>query len=287
MLPAHKASTSSVRGFGAAILVVLASLTMAGCGGNVADGTKAQASKTVPPAMVGAPKVGDCWATSPALIEPLTWKGKAAVPCAQEHNSVTYVVGTLPGATSYSVISAKGPQTVKAVQESCGSEAAQTYLGHPSPYAVLRINTAIFAPTQAQWAAGARWFRCDLGSPVRLWDPKLTYQWQPLPVNIRAAVAKDDTPYRNCFNGSLSESFTSNLADIGKCGDGPRWLFTKYVDLATKAGEAYPGAAVVDRRVHAACKKSSAPQASTSPTLRDWKAKNTYGWCWEGHTGKA
>jgi Septum formation len=302
MFMTQQETPASSRGLGVAVLVTLAGLALAGCTGNgvetakpgaaVVKPTAAAAKPTVvaaqvAPGMAGAAKVGDCWATSPDLVNHTAWRGKAAVSCEDAHNAVTYFVGTLPYAPTYSK-GGGGPSSFSLDKDTCITTAANAYLNHVGVNAVLRIGRATYAPTKAQWDAGSRWFRCDLGFPVDLQDPKRRLVWQPLPADIRAEVARDDMPYRICSNGSLQTRIRTDAAR-GKCGDGPRWLATKAVDLADKPWEPFPGAEAIDRQIRKACPLSSNREQATSPTRNEWSANldKKYGWCWEWRTGPA
>jgi hypothetical protein len=200
-----------------------------------------------------APKVGDCWNSTRGHLVGVSFGDDAAVPCSQMHNAVTYRIGTLPAGLTYATIVYDRLTKTKVVTDTCNYKSANTYLGHGDFHPPLRLENVFFAPSRQQWAAGARWFRCDLGFPNITSDSSKRLDWQPLPADLRAAVDKDDGPFLICSNGSRKAGPGSLNSATGKCGKGMHWRLAKTVDIAKRRGEPYPGNKALRRRTIEAC----------------------------------
>lgn len=114
---------------------------------------------TVPP----APPNGACYHYTIKAV-PRPSNNSARVACSAKHTALTIAVGALPQDTVYDQLlaSAAVPQPV---QRAC-LPAFHRQLGST----LLKAGRSIydwdfFYPTEAQWAAGARWFRCDVIKP--------------------------------------------------------------------------------------------------------------------------
>lgn len=157
---------------------------------------------------------------------------------------MTYRMGTLPAGLTYAKVVYDRLSGIKLVTESCTYKSANTYLGHGDLHPPLRVEHVFFAPFRQQWAAGARWFRCDLGFPYITSDSSKRRDWQPLP----APVDKDDGSFLIRSTGSLRAGPASLNATTRKCGKGMHWRIDEIVGVAKHRGERYPGNKVVRRR---------------------------------------
>jgi Septum formation len=285
-----RSARSGTSSAGCGVLAVIAfSLLLTSCSGGASAPpskpgvTQPAATKPAVEKLPLPPKVGDCWNTSPGLLVGLTWQGLAAVPCGQQHNAVTYRVGTLPAGLSYATVEADRLTKTSVVTDSCNDAAAHTYLGRGNFHPPLRVDDVFFAPSRRQWAAGARWFRCDLGFPDILSDPDQRLDWQPLPADLGAAIHTDDRPFGICSSGSAKGPPGRLDATIGKCAAGLHWIALRSVDIAKKRGDRFPDYKVLLRRGLAACRG----EAWVSwPTVRDWNDGKTRVLCWEKWTGR-
>jgi hypothetical protein len=270
------------------VAAIAASLILAGCSGSSVDPAKPRATKgtgspaaTKPAAetIAAAPKVGDCWNSTRGHLVGVSFGDDAAVACNQKHNAVTYRIGTLPSGLTYAKIVYDRLSGIKVVTDTCNNERASRYLGHGDLRPPLRLDNVFFAPSRQQWAAGARWFRCDLGFPDIISDSTKRLDWQPLPADLRAAVDKDDGPFVACSNGSVKRGPFQANSTTGKCGRGMHWLHTSFLDIAKRPREGYPGNKVVRRRAWDAC-DSRLHRWADWPERSAWNKGDTRANCW-------
>jgi hypothetical protein len=152
-------------------IVLAALLAAAGCGGahsnlDVAEVplTTTTPTTTEPPAMVGAPTVGECRAPiTQAEIDPAS-DSRPPISCSEPHGFETIHVGELLGAPDAWPGDDLPADLTSQIADAC-QPALDAYLALPAsvPYVVPnRISDfAYFLPTAEEWASGARWFRCD------------------------------------------------------------------------------------------------------------------------------
>ncbi|MGY1739693.1 MULTISPECIES: septum formation family protein [unclassified Blastococcus] len=207
---------AAVRGGGArrgaaragAALCVLALL--AACTGTAAGealpADLGPAKPTVPVAGPGGadpaapPVVGTCWALE-AGQEDTPLDPPPAVSCGSEHSAETAVVGdTGLGAgderPSEEELSGDGALAT-AVDELCDLDDVVGYLGGTDPEDPHAFY-AVFLPDEEQWAAGARWMRCDV------FYGYVSPQSAP-GVMARALSGPDAAAYRVCFAGTPTD----------------------------------------------------------------------------------
>jgi Septum formation len=283
MRSARSQASSSGRGL---VAVIAVSLILAGCTGSTADPspkpavTKPAATKPAVESSAPEPKVGDCWNTTPALLAGVIWEGSEAVPCSQNHNAVTYGVGTLPTGLSFATIDFDELKKTKAVTDTCNQAAAHTYLGHANFHPPLSLFDVYFAPSRQQWDAGARWFRCDLGFPDFVTNDRYWLVWEPLPVDLRAAVEADDRPFTICSSAPANGGFAGINDRYGKCGKGMHWVATKSVEMAKSRREPFPGAKPTRARAIQAC-HSPRQHGVSWAGVKQWEDGQTRAVCWE------
>lgn len=137
-------------------LLVAALLPLsAGCGGSLPygiDGNIGDDWRPPPPAQSFKPGADGCFDKMEPTV-PL--REYAPFDCAERHVAEAYFVGELTGG-------AAGRDTkaaLRAAGDEC-SKRADTFTGGEWRTAALRLQPVL--PGPAGWAAGARWFRCDL-----------------------------------------------------------------------------------------------------------------------------
>ena len=190
---------------------LLASLVLAGCSSTV-DGEAFYAGlevakPTVPPAEPGtldpaeAPVVGTC-STIAEGQEGTPLDPPGPVECSGDHNAETAAVGDsgladdAPHPTQ-AELDDPDSRISRALTELCDLDVVREYLGGDTlddPYAYF----APYLPDAAQWAAGARWIRCDVfyGYLVP----------EPAPGVLADALAGPDAArHRTCFVGSAAD----------------------------------------------------------------------------------
>ena len=123
------------------------------------DGQSSDDPTDVKAQVVEAPKIGACRVLQPAdLAAPSD--DTATIPCTRPHNAETYAVGPFKGKLADA--SYDDPQLGAHVYDLC-SKAFMKFTGADESLALRSVvSWAWFRPTEDQWAAGARWFRCDV-----------------------------------------------------------------------------------------------------------------------------
>jgi Septum formation len=121
-----------------------------GVDGNLTDGWRLP-----PPAQQWRPSNGRCFDDVPDTVGPGTY---APFDCVQGHLAETYWIGDLTGPAA----SASGTATSARAEAypEC-SRAADEFAG--GSWRASRLVVHVVLPDGAGWAAGARWFRCDIG----------------------------------------------------------------------------------------------------------------------------
>ncbi|WP_336026490.1 septum formation family protein [Geodermatophilus sp. FMUSA9-8] len=191
-------------------VALVAALALAGCSSTV-DGEAFYAGlevakPTVPPAEgtldpAEAPVVGTCSTIAEgqqsAPLDP-----PPPVECSGDHNAETAVVGDSGLADdaphpAQADLDDPDSRISAALADLCDLDVVREYLGGDSlddPYAWY----AAYLPTAEQWAAGARWIRCDVfyGYLVP----------EPAPGILAGALAgSDPARHRTCFVGSPAD----------------------------------------------------------------------------------
>lgn len=112
-------------------------------------------------AAVAAPKVGACYYYGPTVANAMSTSVKP-VSCLAKKTAKTIAVGTLTSGTVYTETSLTGSTNRSRMLNTC-LPAFRAKLG--STYAKRDMSAydfVWFVPTKAEFAAGARWFRCDV-----------------------------------------------------------------------------------------------------------------------------
>ncbi|HEX2072874.1 MAG TPA: septum formation family protein, partial [Geodermatophilus sp.] len=194
------------RGLAGALLALLC-----GCSGTVAGeaayGGEDAAKPTVPPAGLGGvdpagpPVVGTCYTIGEGQAQtPLN--PPPPVDCTGEHNAETAVAddsGLGAGAAypTEAEVGDTGTPIGAAVEQVCSLTVVTDYLGGDElddPYAYF----APYLPNEEQWAAGARWLRCDVFYGYA--EP------EPAPgVMAGALTGAEAAAYRVCFVGTPTD----------------------------------------------------------------------------------
>jgi hypothetical protein len=202
-----------------------------------------------------APKKGACYAYSIKGLDAAYGPTKT-VPCSTKHTAVTYYVGTVTG-TAASSASPLDPAVVLATASGC--RAAIVRKVGVKAASLTRLTFGYFVPTPAQWAAGARWYRCDAVLA------KSSGTLASIPKNFLrvVATAKGISTYRRCLTkGGKVVACTSGKA---------YFVARKFVTLGT-ASAAYPGDAEVASSSFARCNRALAKPVryATWPLAEGW-----------------
>jgi Septum formation len=240
------------------------------------------------------PVVGDCWNASVSdADEWADWKGGATTPCAASHTLYTYHVGAVAGEKASSWAGSGGSTSL--------SPSVQTKAAHACDLSALLpnekwnqqlIQAYFFVPTEAQWKAGARWVRCDVGL-LATGTTLDNESFRALPRSIASfvhGVSSDPARYELCMNSTDSVTQVGPLdnpdATIADCTSDPQWRLATHAALPGGATAAFPD----DATANAESTKICAPAATGDgqvwlaylPTKAGWAAGDREVNCWVG-----
>lgn len=114
---------------------------------------------TATPEVVEAPEVGACRVLEPADVANVS-DATEPVPCKEAHTAETFAVGPFKGKLADADYD--DPALGAHVYEQCG-RAYMKFTGADESLALRTVlSWAWFLPAEEEWAAGARWYRCDV-----------------------------------------------------------------------------------------------------------------------------
>lgn len=138
------------------VAAVAAGAVLAACGApGGLDGDLTDDWAALPPAGPFTPAAGVCQVAD--FTDTVSLAAYAPVDCAVPHRVETVHVGALPGTRA--TAPATGSTELRGAFAECDTRAAG-YVG--DDWRAGRLRLAVALPTAPGWAAGARWFRCDL-----------------------------------------------------------------------------------------------------------------------------
>jgi hypothetical protein len=117
------------------------------------------AGVAAPTAASADPLVGGCF-NYPAKTLTTTSSPAPVISCDATHTAETYYVRTLPA--SFGVPSKASLGAKISAGKPCTVSAVNAYVGMPDRALPSRFLSVQLFPTDAQWAAGERWMRCDV-----------------------------------------------------------------------------------------------------------------------------
>jgi hypothetical protein len=269
----------------AALLFVLAGCSALPLPGSVPTSSSAVSAQ---------PAVGQCWNASVAqATEWAAWDGHSAVPCAMSHRLYTYEVGHITGETGSTwASSANGSSLSAAVAAKADHACTISTLLPSEKWNQQLIQQYFFVPSQAEWAAGARWVRCDVGvlsTGTTLADERFS----ALPKSIStfvAAVASDPRRYEFCLNSSQPVTDVGPLdnpdATLADCDKSPEWTLATHANLPGASGAAFPSDSTANAESAAICSRAATGAGQIwiayLPTRSDWEAGDREVDCWVG-----
>jgi hypothetical protein len=243
----------------------------------------------------GTPKVGQCWnATDSEADNWADWEGTPAVSCAKSHVLYTYAVGKLTGIKAKTwAQSATSDQVSDAVAAVAADVCTTSALVPKLKWNQQLVQGYYFVPSKADWKAGARWVRCDVG--VLAFGATLENEaLAPLPAKIStlvSGVSSDPQRYAFCVNSPVPVSESGPLDDssgrIADCRNNPEWALEGHGNLPEPAGAAYPTTATANTETGAICSKyvtnSNEVWIAYLPSKTDWtKTNDREVDCWVG-----
>lgn len=188
-----------------ATMGVLVPVVLAGCGlsGTLEGSPSADLSSA--PAAQPAPAVGHCYLTVVTVSYPAA---NPPVDCAKTHRAETVSVGvftdTYAGMPS---LPAAGSDALRSAFDACDIE-SQRFVG--GDWRGGRLSIQVVVPSPTGWAAGSRWYRCDIFELVAL-------------DGGTARSHPDDHPLER--TGSLRDALTRKLPLVYTCFEEDQWEY--------------------------------------------------------------
>lgn len=215
--------------------------------------TDPSASPSTDPALgPDAPHAGECRNVPDSVIDDLS-DSTPTISCQQPHKAYTFYVGRYRGDTVDNDYAAR--ECLRRVSTTLGTTEAKAKL--------TAYSTIFFQPTDAQWAAGARWFRCDLAIPAP--GPSL----RPLPLG--EILLPDPLPDRLAACRTATREQTP-------CNE-PH-AYRAYSTFAISGtGPTPPPDPVLQAQGRLGCPKPP-PAYLTWPSQATWKYGDRIGVCW-------
>jgi hypothetical protein len=268
--------------------MTVAALTLAGCS-LLPGAVLATVAGTT-----SAPKVGDCWNASLAHASAwANWEGESASACSGPHVLYTYTVGAISGVPAKSWAAPGSSSDLSDAVESKAAKvcAISALLPHLKWNQQL-VQAYFFVPSEAQWRAGARWVRCDVGL-LAFGAPLDNETFGLLPSHIStliSTVTSDPGRYEFCVNSPVPVTEAGPLDDpastLADCRNNPEWMLDSHGLFPAAAGSTFPSAASATAETTKLC----APDASTAdevwaaylPSKADWATGDREIDCWVG-----
>ncbi|MCU1508149.1 MAG: hypothetical protein JWQ12_414 [Glaciihabitans sp.] len=237
------------------------------------------------------PRVGSCWDATAQEEDYASWVGRAPVRCTARHTAYTYATPSLSGNLPRKLLDAD--DYVSQDIFAAGYDACDSAFATFAPLATLdevRVYRPFLFPNSVQWAAGARWVRCDVGEiePGSLVsEPKLAV----LPAAIGDFVEEFSTNiprYLFCVNlpNAAGQPPLSPHAVYSDCLGSlrPAWALKKTFDLSAQA--AYPSAAYFEKAIKKLCADPYGLHGILTYAYYSnedqWRAGSRYLDCWAG-----
>ena len=140
-------------------LAAAALLVLTGCAAADEDPRNESPEQDQEVALEDPPQVGECRVLEPADIAEDSNEAEP-VDCSGPHNAETYRVGTFAG--DLADADPDDAELGSAVYEDCAKEYMR-FTGADESLALRSVlSWAWFRPSDEQWEAGARWYRCDV-----------------------------------------------------------------------------------------------------------------------------
>ncbi|MHB1066595.1 MAG: septum formation family protein [Candidatus Nanopelagicales bacterium] len=213
-----------------------------------------------------APVAGACFDYPVAAVDEIS-SPAAAIGCEAPHSAETFAVRALAerfGPPSKASVAAR-----LTAASGCTVKAMNAYLGMPRRSLPSRFQVAALFPTDAQWAAGERWVRCDAVLRSGLGLQRITGPGAAFVASVPQADLNFCTP---------STPSARNTA-AARCTN-PKRNWIKVLDQRLGGPTArYPGDASVMRRSALICQKAAKRYDGKVPIPGWWRINPTQtGW---------
>jgi hypothetical protein len=220
-----------------------------------------------------------------------TWQGGDYVPCDEPHTTYTFAVQNLPARQS-SAFSTALSSSHSEQAEVCRVELEYLVPTRGDRYSLVTWFT--FLPSDADWRAGARWVRCDIGLLAQA-TPHAQTQLVPLPseiTDLALSVQHNPRQHEVCLAASVSEAGTmdgphTDSAVPARCDEVAAWYFLSSVPLGYAPESEFPGGDALSRATEAACNQAldASGEYDTSmwrfyPGQQGWSDGQRTATCW-------
>jgi hypothetical protein len=287
-------STNRFRAVAAVAVAAVLGLTLSGCvatAANIAVHVAMDAKKATSEAH--KPTRGQCWqATYKDVDGYANWgPNRPAVACSTTHQLYTFGVPTLKGTYKGSMYTTKGfvRQSIEDDAYDTCQNAQNTALStlHDT---VARIYLLQILPEEAQWNAGARWVRCDVGVlAVGSSVAHPAFESLPASETLYDSLRNGPGQYDFCVNdpgGIESGGPKGSNAVYADCRFDPEWKLVAYQPIRPGQGVYYPTQAELKAQYELTCEHPFADATHVtypySPSKSDWNTGDQDLECWVG-----
>ncbi len=251
-----------------------AAILLAGCTGPSAGEPQDDDSPTA--VSIEPPAVAACRQLGAADIRESS-DATDPVPCSEPHTAETFLVEELPG--TFATAESDDPRLAARVYKRCQRQFVE-FTGGTESLAMRTILTwAWFRPSEEQWDAGARWYRCDVvggGEHIE--------ELRELPTTARGVLlGEPDDAWLLCADGATVAESTKV-----SCDQPHTWRAATTIVLG-KAEDRYPGNRVAEVRTRDFCSESVGAWLGFPLEYdygyswfhkADWEAGNRRSICW-------
>ncbi len=216
--------------------LAIAALTLTGCLGRSGSADPAAGS-------TAAPDLGACRMLSPDDVAQPS-NSTSPVPCTKAHTAQTFAVGSM--SAEFADASYDDSDVAAYAYRAC-SEKFIHFTGADESLAMRTIlSWAWFRPSTAAWAAGARWYRCDV-----IGGGDQTRRYVDLPTTTKGLLlGRPSDRWMVCAQGAT----VSGSVKV-PCAAKHDWRAVTTIVLGG-SNDAYPGDQLVQTRTRAFCSKS-------------------------------
>jgi hypothetical protein len=229
-----------------------------------------------------APRVGDCWTTTFAAVQKTEdWEGDPAIPCTESHENYTYALTKLAPKFTYSSWLTSGgtirTDVDRAAYTACLAEQNKNLPGLTTREALL--YPTYFLPSVDDWAAGARWVRCDI-SLIKVGSTIAAPELARLPAfaTLKSTLASHPETYALCENDPASNGPDGPQTTYATCTGASDWTFVGSLTMAGTDGATYPGLAALAAIGKTQCATLNPPAShevfAEPPAKVDWTKYN-------------
>ena len=237
------------------------------------------------------PAVGDCWDATFTQAQTLAnWSAGGQVACSGAHQLYTYGVAHVTStASTWKTSDGNLDGTIAtAANTACGTQFS-SFVPSTVPRGA-RLQQYFFVASEAAWAAGARWVRCDVGV-LRVGSLSQNPTFEDLPARIATLVAQataSPDSFADCITTTDASGATGPLDDpnavVADCTQDYQWQFMWELAFPDAAGAAYPNDDTISAFTQTNC---GTPAAAANrgwiayvPTAAQWDAGRRDASCW-------